>query len=104
MTVMNIANITTFLVANPNLKSIFSSPTNMICSTMISRLMMNIRDPSNEVSASKHPAERQASAELDTTFSSQLAHRPKLVTCVHSCTHPPFSYLLIGLLRPFEPC
>ncbi|KAL4075114.1 hypothetical protein V8B97DRAFT_2102911 [Scleroderma yunnanense] len=48
MTIMNIANITILLVANPNLKYLFSVPTNVICSTLISRLMINIRDPSNE--------------------------------------------------------
>lgn len=48
MTVINTANITALLVAQPSLKSVLTSPTNMICSTMISRLMMNIRNSANE--------------------------------------------------------
>ncbi|KAI6145731.1 hypothetical protein EDD17DRAFT_1652631 [Pisolithus thermaeus] len=45
MTVMNVANITVFLVADPYAKSVLSSPTNLLCAAMISRLMMNLRDP-----------------------------------------------------------
>ncbi|KAI6118639.1 hypothetical protein EDD17DRAFT_1673976 [Pisolithus thermaeus] len=45
MTVMNVANITMFLVADPYVKSVLSSPTNLLCAAMISRLMMNLRDP-----------------------------------------------------------
>lgn len=45
MTAMNVANITMFLVADPYVKSVLSSPTNLLCAAMISRLMMNLRDP-----------------------------------------------------------
>ncbi|KAI6142727.1 hypothetical protein BKA82DRAFT_1000198 [Pisolithus tinctorius] len=45
MTVMNVANIIVFLVANPWVKSVLSSPTNLLCAALISRLMMNLRDP-----------------------------------------------------------
>ncbi|KAI6041956.1 hypothetical protein EDC04DRAFT_2663991 [Pisolithus marmoratus] len=45
MTVINVANITMFLVADPYAKSVLSSPTNLVCAAMISRLMMNLRDP-----------------------------------------------------------
>ncbi|KAL4073422.1 hypothetical protein J3A83DRAFT_4228433 [Scleroderma citrinum] len=45
MSVINIANIITFLVAEPYVKSVLSSPTNMLCVALISRLMLNLRDP-----------------------------------------------------------
>ncbi|KAI6038352.1 hypothetical protein EDC04DRAFT_1993028 [Pisolithus marmoratus] len=45
MTVVNVANIIMYLVmADPFERSMLSTPTNMLCAIMISRLMLNLRD------------------------------------------------------------
>ncbi|KAI5994908.1 hypothetical protein F5J12DRAFT_409091 [Pisolithus orientalis] len=45
MTVANVPNITTFLVmSDPFKRSMLSVPTNTLCTVMISRLMINLRD------------------------------------------------------------
>ncbi|KAI6142602.1 hypothetical protein BKA82DRAFT_1003386 [Pisolithus tinctorius] len=46
MSIANLGNIITLLVVNDNVKNIAPSFTNIISATMISRLMLNLRDPS----------------------------------------------------------
>ncbi|KAL4071845.1 hypothetical protein J3A83DRAFT_4236825 [Scleroderma citrinum] len=48
MVIMNGSNIIVLLVAHPELKSVFSAPPNVVCSVMLSRLLINIRDSPNE--------------------------------------------------------
>ncbi|KAI6104101.1 hypothetical protein F5141DRAFT_1127093 [Pisolithus sp. B1] len=48
MTAINAANIIIFIAGPPNMKSVLSSPTNMLCAILISRLMLNLRDTARE--------------------------------------------------------
>lgn len=48
MTTINVANIIVFIAGRPDMKSVLSSPTNMLCAALISRLMLNLRDPIRE--------------------------------------------------------
>ncbi|KIM64903.1 hypothetical protein SCLCIDRAFT_1213015 [Scleroderma citrinum Foug A] len=61
MSVINVANIITLLLAIPYLKSALSSPTNMLCAALISRLMLNMRDPKL----------REIGGSVDTGFTSE---------------------------------
>ncbi|KAI6032232.1 hypothetical protein PISMIDRAFT_209133 [Pisolithus microcarpus 441] len=49
MTAVNVANIATYLVLADPYRAILSCPTNMLCATMISRLMLNLRDLEHEL-------------------------------------------------------
>lgn len=46
MSVANVGNIVTLLLANDGIKDVASGITNVVSVTMISRLMLNLRDPS----------------------------------------------------------
>ncbi|KAI6006760.1 hypothetical protein EDC04DRAFT_3095582 [Pisolithus marmoratus] len=48
VTAINVANIVIFIMGQPDMKSLLSSPTIMLCATLISRLMLNLRDPAEE--------------------------------------------------------
>ncbi|KIK17908.1 hypothetical protein PISMIDRAFT_684671 [Pisolithus microcarpus 441] len=51
MTAANVANIVTYLVMEkPYERSMLSTPTNMLCAVMISRLMLNLRHLEHELS------------------------------------------------------
>ncbi|KAI5993428.1 hypothetical protein EDD15DRAFT_892996 [Pisolithus albus] len=51
MTAANVANIVTYLVMeDPYERSMLSTPTNMLCAVMISRLMLNLRHLEHELS------------------------------------------------------
>ncbi|EMD37752.1 hypothetical protein CERSUDRAFT_105660 [Gelatoporia subvermispora B] len=54
MVMANIANIVTFVVPVPTAKGMCVSLTNVISSTLISRIMLNIRDPARRVLTEGH--------------------------------------------------
>jgi len=51
LTVLNLANILTFLLAAPLSKGVMSTFSNIISATMMSRLMLNLRDPKIMISS-----------------------------------------------------
>jgi len=60
LTVVNLANILTFLLAAPLSKGVTSTFSNIISATMISRLMLNLRDPKIMISTTNRTTTESA--------------------------------------------
>ncbi|KAI5997279.1 hypothetical protein F5J12DRAFT_340893 [Pisolithus orientalis] len=87
MTTINVANIIIFIAGRPNMKSVLSSPTNMLCAALISRLMLNLRDPireGGEYQSIRHRLDRGIESDASIIVAGRAVCGGRLEICAES--------------------
>jgi hypothetical protein len=74
LTLSSLANILTFVLGSPALRGVLTIPTNVLAASLISRLMINVRDPRIVRFATPSQTRTRSHGEVEVTASTYLPY------------------------------